>query len=161
MSDANGPRLPETTLALIDAFSQRPIVHKGERVVTFGMVDRLHGTGRTARASFDQNKERFVEGRDFFRVPYAEWSQWVGAGESEPPTAGFRGEEIALTESGYLLLIKPVMDGLSWASSKVFLDAYFPHEAPEAGDLPDDFEAKMNYLIALGRAGLRGARRAT
>jgi hypothetical protein len=134
MADVNKPQLPETTQALIDSFSRKPILDKGERVVTFGMADRLHGTESVARQNFDKHKDQFAEGRDFFRVPYGERSRWGGECNQQLPSAGgYRGKKIALTESGYVPPIKAMKDDLSWAIYKVVLGAYFLHKALEAG----------------------------
>ena len=43
--------------------------YKGKRVVTFSEIDTVHGRpDGTARKRFNDNKERFVEGEDFFKV---------------------------------------------------------------------------------------------
>ncbi len=45
--------------------------YSGKRVVTFKDIDTVHNRpDGTARKRFNDNKERFVEGEDFFKVPY-------------------------------------------------------------------------------------------
>ncbi len=47
-----------------------PVVgDKGQRVVTFAMIDQVHGRcERTARRNFDQNKDCFIESVDFYHI---------------------------------------------------------------------------------------------
>jgi hypothetical protein len=46
-------------------------------------------------------------GVDDFRVPYPVWSQWDNETDAKSGSnrGGHRGEKIALTESGYLLVV--------------------------------------------------------
>jgi hypothetical protein len=52
---------------------------------------------------------------DDLHVPYPVWSQWDDGAlyKSAPSHGGHRGEKIALTERGYLLVVKPVRDPLA------------------------------------------------
>jgi hypothetical protein len=52
---------------------------------------------------------------DDFRVPYPVWSQWDNGTDapSAPNRGGHRGDLIALTERGYLLVVKPMRDPLA------------------------------------------------
>jgi hypothetical protein len=52
---------------------------------------------------------------DDLRVPYPVWSQWVNGAplEGAPSHGGHRGDMIVLTESGYLLVVKPMDDPLA------------------------------------------------
>jgi hypothetical protein len=52
---------------------------------------------------------------DDLRVPYPVWSQWDNEAPQEGVSkrGGYRGDVIALTESGYLLVVKPMRGPLA------------------------------------------------
>ena len=91
--------------------------YKGKRVVTFKEIDELHErpTG-TARQTFNRNKKHFREGRDYF-VCLTYEAQNMGI---KAPN-GLK----LFTEQGYLLLVKPFSDDLSWDIQKDLVDNYF------------------------------------
>lgn len=44
--------------------------YHGQRVVTFQDIDRVHERPEgTARRNFNANKQHFIEGEDYFKVP--------------------------------------------------------------------------------------------
>ncbi|EAN8329674.1 ORF6N domain-containing protein [Salmonella enterica] len=49
---------------------QLPAVeYRGQRVVTFAMIDNVHGRpDGTAKRNFEENRHRFIEGVDFFEL---------------------------------------------------------------------------------------------
>lgn len=48
--------------------------YNGERVITFKDVDLVHERkAGTACDRFKKNRERFIEGEDFFKIPYFEF----------------------------------------------------------------------------------------
>ena len=48
-----------------------PKVWKGQRVVTFKDIDRVHQRAEgTARKRFNDNRDRFVEGEDYYCLLY-------------------------------------------------------------------------------------------
>lgn len=57
-----------TTVSIAGTDVQR-VTYRGEPVVTFAQVDRVHGRADgTAGRNFRENRERFVEGEDFIEV---------------------------------------------------------------------------------------------
>ena len=47
--------------------------YKGRRVVTFKDIDTVHERAEgTARKRFNDNRKHFIEGEDFFKVPFNE-----------------------------------------------------------------------------------------
>ncbi|MDO4945122.1 MAG: ORF6N domain-containing protein [Ruminococcus sp.] len=92
--------------------------YNGQRVLTFKDIDIAHGraTG-TARKRFNDNKNRFIEGVDYFNVQM-----------SEKRTLGFevpnRGLTV-ITESGYLMLAKSFTDDLAWKVQRQLVNSYF------------------------------------
>ena len=102
-------------------------IYKGQRVVTFKDIDMVHERPNgTARKRFADNRERFIEGIDYFVVTpkTLEESQ-----KSEKRTSGIyevnpRGTAF-ITESGYLMLVKSFTDDLAWTVQRKLVDSYF------------------------------------
>src|SRR5689334_17364719 len=108
--------LPESVQKLINEVTSTPHFYNGQRVLMLDTVDRIHGTKDAAWNAFKGHREQFKEGIDYARVPYVVWSQWVNDSvqETESKTGGYRGEKIAVTRTGYMLLVKPMRDPLAW-----------------------------------------------
>ncbi len=92
--------------------------YNGKRVVTLKEIDMVHGRpDGTARKRFNDNRDRFIEGEDFFNVQM-----------SEKRTLGFevpnRGLTL-ITESGYLMLVKSFTDDLAWSVQRELVNSYF------------------------------------
>lgn len=92
--------------------------YDGKRVVTLKEIDMVHGRpDGTARKRFNDNRDRFIEGEDFFNVQM-----------SEKRTLGFevpnRGLTL-ITESGYLMLVKSFTDDLAWSVQRELVNSYF------------------------------------
>lgn len=113
---------------------QLPVAeYLGRRVVTFAMIDKAHQRPKgTAKVTFNRNRQRFIEGVDYFIVP-APQVDWTAAGDldrgikhtGKKVTNHIRGKVTLLTESGYLLLTKPFNDDLAWQVQRQLISAYF------------------------------------
>jgi hypothetical protein len=101
------------------------IEYKGQRVVTLAMIDKVHNRVKgTARKRFNDNRKHFVEGTDYFNL---------SASEIRTPTmaAGFPAHTrngLAITEAGYMLLVKSLTDDLSWKVQTELRNVYFQHK---------------------------------
>lgn len=92
--------------------------YKGQRVVTFKDVDIAHNRpDGTARATFNRNKDHFVLGEDYFVCETYEAKELLGI--SAPNGIAL------LTEQGYLMLVKPFSDELSWEVQRQLVNSYF------------------------------------
>lgn len=93
-------------------------VYNGQRVVTFKDIDMVHERPEgTARKTFSRNKERFIEGKDYFVLQTDEAKKLF---DIVAPNG------IALlTEEGYLMLVKPFGDDLSWDVQRQLVSSYF------------------------------------
>lgn len=92
--------------------------YKGQRVVTLKDVDMVHERpDGTARATFNRNKERFIEGRHYFVCETYEAKEMFGVNAPNGLCL--------LTEKGYLMLVKPFNDELSWNIQEKLIDSYF------------------------------------
>lgn len=85
--------------------------YRGKRVVTFKDIDTVHKRpDGTARRNFNQNRQRFISGVDFFKV-CADEIRTHKIAEISPKSH----EPLTLiTETGYLMLVKSFTDDLAW-----------------------------------------------
>lgn len=102
---------------------------KGQRVVTFKDIDRVHRRPEgTASRNFRQNRKRFIENQDFFAVAKKELPTNFVA---NPKKGGNPNTLVTLiTEMGYLMLVKSFTDDLAWKVQRALVNNYF--RAPEA-----------------------------
>lgn len=99
-------------------------MYKGNRVVTFKDIDTVHNRpAGTARKRFNDNKKHFIEGEDYYNIQTSENRTL----DFEVPNRGL----IALTESGYLMIVKSFHDDLSWQVQRQLVNAYFKMRRPE------------------------------
>lgn len=92
------------------------------RVVTFSMIDIAHQRPKgTAKAAFSRHRSRFVLGRHFFELT-GDVIRTQLLSEFFPKHTR---KGIVITEMGYLLLVKPFQDDLSWLVQEELVNAYF------------------------------------
>lgn len=101
--------------------------YKGQRVVTFKDIDKVHGRpDGTARKRFSDNRQHFIENEDYFIVKPQDLENTQ---LSEKRTSGIdevnpRGTAF-LTEQGYLMLVKSFTDDLAWKVQRQLVNGYF------------------------------------
>lgn len=128
-------RIRNTSLPLVE--------YQGQRVVTFAMIDQVHGRpDGTARKRFSENRERFTEGEDFYLIDYSEKSVFRTF-EIEVPPRGLT----TLTESGYLMLVKSFTDDLAWQVQRELVNGYFRKDAPIPKALPGNYIEALEALV--------------
>lgn len=92
--------------------------HKGNRVITLRDIDMVHQRAEgTARKRFNDNKNRFIEGEDYFVRNSDE-------AKKEFNIVAPNGITL-LTESGYLMLVKSLNDDLAWQVQRQLIKSYF------------------------------------
>lgn len=97
--------------------------YEGKRVVTFKDIDAVHGRpDGTARKRFNDNKEHFIEGEDFYTVDQPSEIRTLGITR---PQGGVPEKVILITESGYLMLVKSFTDDLAWKVQRELVNSYF------------------------------------
>ncbi len=95
----------------------------GKRVVTFKDIDTVHQRPEgTASRNFNQNRQRFVNAVDFFKITQPDEIRQLGI---ERPQGGTPKEVHLITESGYLMLVKSFTDDLAWKVQRELVDSYF------------------------------------
>lgn len=101
--------------------------YNGQRVVTFKDIDTVHERpDGTARKRFSDNRERFVEGVDYFVVT-PQMLENIEMSEKrtlENIIMSNRGTAL-ITETGYLMLVKSFTDDLAWDVQRKLVDSYF------------------------------------
>lgn len=96
-----------------------------QRVVTFKEIDLVHGRPEgTARKRFNDNKEHFIEGVDFYAIDQPSEIRTLGITR---PQGGTPQSVTLVTESGYLMLVKSFTDDLAWDVQRQLVNTYFNH----------------------------------
>lgn len=112
----------------------------GQRVVTFKDIDAVHGRpDGTASRNFRANRERFVEGEDFFKIAPDEFRLAIGEMDSRQ-----KNDITLITESGYLMLVKSFTDDLAWRVQRELVNGYF-----RVKSAPSQFSSLSPQLQAL------------
>lgn len=109
----------------INGHSIEKIEYKGQPVITQAQIDELHNRPEgTAKRNFNENRERFMEGKDYFKVPHEEWKNILSVRNSSS-SGGYRGEMTLWTYFGYTMLVKSFQDDLAWKVQRQLSDNYF------------------------------------
>lgn len=103
--------------------SVRVVEYRGQRVVTLGMIDQVHGRpDGTARGTFNSHKDKLIEGEDYFVCQTHEAKNQFGITAPNGLTI--------LTESGYLMVVKTFTDDLAWQVQRQLVNRYFRKDEP-------------------------------
>ncbi|TES74088.1 ORF6N domain-containing protein [Pseudomonas syringae group genomosp. 3] len=130
-----------------------PIVeYRGQRVVSTQMIDQVHERPEgTTRRNFNENRQRFIEGEDYFKVGAEEIRTHKIMAISNRAHEDFT----LFTEQGYLMIVKSLTDDLAWTVQRQLVANYFrpspfvvPQTRAEAMRLAADLEEK-NEVLAL------------
>lgn len=96
--------------------------YNGQRVVTFKDIDMVHGRPEgTARKRFADNRNRFIEGQDFFKISASEIRTTKLFEIPDKASVDY----VLVTEQGYLMLVKSFTDDLAWEVQRQLVNAYF------------------------------------
>ena len=113
-------------------------------MVTLKEIDMVHQRpDGTARKRFNDNKEHFIEGEDFFKVKCSEVRPFFG--QTLPNGYNPNADIILITESGYYMLVKSFTDDLSWTVQRELVNSYF-----KVKHLPQMSQMEMIAGIANG-----------
>lgn len=125
--------------------------YRGKRVVTFKDIDTVHKRPEgTARRNFNQNRQRFISGVDFFKV-CADEIRTHKIAEISPKSH----EPLTLiTETGYLMLVKSFTDDLAWKVQRELVDSYFRvnegfvEQTVTVTETPSDIYMEASKIVA-------------
>lgn len=113
--------------------SVRLVEFRGQRVVTFSMIDAVHQRPEgTAGRNFRENRERFIDGEDFYNASPDE----IRRGNPGILSAAHKSDMTVLTESGYLMLVKSFSDDLAWQVQRQLVNRYFRNDEREQKAIP-------------------------
>lgn len=99
--------------------------YKDERVITFKEMDAVHGRKPgSAKRNFNNNKDKFIENEDYFRITMKEYREIFTPNE-KPGRGNPTFEVILLTEMGYLMLVRTFSDALAWQIQRALVLNYF------------------------------------
>lgn len=112
----------------------RKIEYRGQQVVTFAMIDKVHSRPEdTARKRFNDNKARFTEGEDYFRVSASE----IRTHKIMDISPKAHEALVFVTKRGYLKIAKTLGDDKAWEVFDEMLERYFATEQSAGPALPD------------------------
>lgn len=116
--------------------------YNGKRVITFKDIDEVHERkSGTARKRFNDNKQWFVEGEDYFRITASVFRTLIGEMNERHQT-----DVVLVTESGYLMIIKSFHDDLSWQLQRILVNSYFKAKEMQSENY-DDLSPMLRMFI--------------
>lgn len=96
--------------------------YSNQRVVTFKDIDMVHERPEgTAKRNFNENKDKLIEGIDYFRV-CADEIRTHKIMEISPKA---HEDIVLLTANGYLMIVKSLKDDLAWKIQRELVNNYF------------------------------------
>lgn len=130
-------------MEVIQRLANQPVEYRGQRVITLAQMDEAHDRPEgTAGRAFRKHKDKLVEGEHYFRIPRGELTTL-----NVVTPRNLAEDLIALTERGYLLLVKTFRDELAWQIQDRLIDCYFAVRAM-ASVIPIGFQEELRQLIA-------------
>lgn len=91
--------------------------YHGQRVVTMTDIDNVHNRpSGTARKRFNENKNRFILGEDYYVLK-----------TDEAKVYGIKAPKglTLITETGYMMIVKSFTDDLAWTVQRQLVNTYF------------------------------------
>lgn len=117
----------------------------GQRVVTLKDIDTVHGRpDGTARKRFNENKKRFIEGEDYFKITPSEFRTAIGEMDSRQ-----QNDVTLITESGYLMLVKSFHDDLAWSVQRQLVNSYFRCKAQTTEPDFSGLSPQLQFMIQM------------
>ena len=118
----------------------------GQRVVTLKDIDKVHGRpDGTAKRNFKDNRKRFVEGEDFFKVCADE----IRTSKICEISSKAHSDVILITESGYLMLVKSFHDDLAWNVQRQLVNSYFRCKAQTTEPDFSGLSPQLQFMIQM------------
>lgn len=125
------------------------ITYRDQYVVTFAMIDRLHGrVDGTAGRSFRENRDRFDKGLDYVALDQPDEIRRLGFSR---PQGGTPALVTLLTRRGYLKIVKSLNDDKAWEVFDEMISRYFAVEKQTAAPSlsVSDLIANPQHLLAI------------
>ncbi|WP_165797683.1 ORF6N domain-containing protein [Heyndrickxia sporothermodurans] len=110
--------------------------YNSERIITLKEMDRLHQRkAGSAKKNFLNNREKFIEGEDYYMISLREFRELFSSNEDEPHRGNPDLNVVLLTEMGYLMLVKTFSDTLAWQVQRALVNSYFRFK--QVAQMPD------------------------
>lgn len=116
----------------------------GKPVLTFRDIDAIHRRPEgSAKRNFNTNRQRFIEGEDFFKITPSEFRTAIGDMDARQ-----QNDVTLFTESGYLMIVKSFTDDWAWEVQRKLVKTYFrakelAAEQPKPMSTNDLFELQL------------------
>ena len=116
----------------------------GKPVLTFRDIDTIHHRPEgSAKRNFNTNRQRFIEGEDFFKITPSEFRTAIGDMDARQ-----QNDITLVTESGYLMIVKSFTDDWAWEVQRRLVKTYFrakelAAEKPKPMSTNDLFELQL------------------
>ncbi|TRB03480.1 hypothetical protein EXN61_21700 [Agrobacterium tumefaciens] len=111
---------------IISGTEIRKIEYRGHQVVTFAMIDKVHGRpDGTAGRNFRDNRDRFIESEDIITMNQPDEIRRLGFTR---PQGGTPASVILITKRGYLKIAKTLGDDKAWEVFDEMIERYFATE---------------------------------
>jgi len=133
--------------------------YEGQRVVHMWDIAKVHGTTtNNIRTNFKRNIKHLIEGEDYFLIEkQSEFASTLSCSKDLSQKIINASKDIPVfTETGYLMMTKPMTDELSWKVQRTLIKSYFKvtevpkAEIVEAKELPALQElSEINKTIEL------------
>lgn len=102
-----------TQMITVGTVDVEQLQYKDQPVVTYEQIATVHGIPvRNVHRSFERNRDKFTEGKHYFRLEFAEVASLPLKVEANS------NGMILFTERGYLLLTKPLRDKRAWEAQE-------------------------------------------
>lgn len=118
----------------------------GKPVLTFPDIDAIHHRPEgSARKRFNDNRQRFVEGEDYFVLDQPSEIRTLGI---QRPQGGTPPSVTLITESGYLMIVKSFTDDWAWEVQRRLVKTYFRAKKLSAAETKPTSPSEMFALQA-------------
>lgn len=118
--------------------------YQSQRVVTLKDIDLVHNRPEgTARKRFNDNREHFIEGTDYFKICASE----IRTHKIMELSPKVQEDVTLITESGYLMLVKSFTDDLAWEVQRALVNNYFRVKTAETN--LSQLSPELRLLISL------------
>lgn len=115
-------------VALINGRELAVKEYNGQRVVTLWDVARLHNMDADGiRKNFKNNRQHLVDGEDYFILSKQDAlaANLIRSNEISRFALNATRDVLVFTESGYLMMSKPITGDLAWAVQRQLVKTYF------------------------------------
>lgn len=97
-------------------------VYNNQKVITFKDIDMVHERPEgTARRNFNENKDKLIEGVDYYKVCANE----IRTHKIMDISPKAHEDIVLLTANGYLMIVKSLKDDLAWKIQRELVNNYF------------------------------------